>query len=129
MSEAQITKTYGPYSPARVVGDMVYISGQVGVDPETKTAGSDVTAQTKQVLENMARVLASEDLELSDVVKTTIYLRDMADFAEVNEVYGSYFSQPFPTRACVEVSGLPRVGGDTEILIEIEAMAQKRRTL
>ena len=128
MSSTETSKTYGPYSPVRVVGDVIYVSGQVGISPEAKTAEHDVISQTQQVMKNLKSALASVDLTLADIVKTTIYLRDMADFTEVNEIYSSYLSEPYPARACVEVSGLPRVCGDSELLVEIEAIAQKRQS-
>lgn len=115
--------TFGPYSPARSVGNILFVSGQVGVQPGTREAAEDVKSQTVQVLANMTQVLGAEGATLDDVVKTTIFLKDVADFAEVNKVYDSHFSTPYPARSCVEVARLPRVAGDVEILVEIEAVA------
>ena len=128
MKSTQSNTTYGPYSPLREADSYVYISGQVGVDPETKIAKVDVGSQTKQVMENIVEVLADANLTLKDVIKTTIYVRNMTDFTEINDIYGSFFTNPYPARACVEVSKLPRVGGNNELLIEIEAVAHRGKT-
>ncbi|PID32233.1 reactive intermediate/imine deaminase [Candidatus Saccharibacteria bacterium] len=119
------TQTFGPYSPIRQAGNTYYISGQVGVDPETKQAPADIASQTKQVMRNMQTVLAEAGLQLSDVVKVGIMLRDMADFTIVNETYQTYFEPPRPARSTVAVRELPRVGGENPILVEIEAIAHK----
>lgn len=118
--------TFGPYSPIYKAGNNYYVSGQVGVDHKTKSAGADIASQTHQVMKNLAAVLDHQNLELSDLVKTTIYLANIKDFDRVNEIYESYFSKnlPKPARACVEVSGLPDVA-DEKLLIEIEAVAYK----
>jgi 2-iminobutanoate/2-iminopropanoate deaminase len=122
------TPTFGPYTPVRQAGNLYFVSGQVGVDPATKTASSDVAEQTHQVLTNLKNVLASVDLSLDQVVKTTIYITNMADFAVINEVYVGYFAEPRPARATVAVKELPRVAGDTPIKIEIEAIAMAATT-
>lgn len=122
----QRSKTFGPYSPIRQAGDMYFISGQVGVDPESNTAQREVREQTHQCLKNLTAVLAQKELSINDVIKTVVFLRNMDDFATVNEVYISYFDEPRPARSCIEVSGLPRVAGDTELLVEIEAVACRK---
>lgn len=114
---------FGPYTPARQAGDYYFVSGQVGVDPDTKQAPIDIAGQTHQALKNMQAVLADIKLGLDDVVKTTIYVTDMADFKTVNEVYVGYFAEPRPARSTVAVKELPRVAGDTPIRIELEAVA------
>jgi 2-iminobutanoate/2-iminopropanoate deaminase len=119
------TQTFGPYSPVRRVGDMYFVSGQVGVNPDTKSAPESVEDKTRQVLNNMRTLLEAEGLTMQDVVKTTIYVTDMGDFAKVNEAYVTYFEEPRPARATVGVAELPRVGGDTPIKVEIEAIAIK----
>ncbi len=118
--------TFGPYSPVYKAGNSYYISGQVGVDLKTKSARSDIESQTHQVMKNLAAILADQNLELSNLVKTTIYLTDIKDFGQVNEIYDSYFKKnlPKPARACVEVKSLPGVA-DEKLLIEIEAVAYK----
>lgn len=119
------TQTFGPYSVIRQVGDVFFVSGQVPVDSETKKAPKGIQAQTSQALMNLETVLAESDMDLQNVVKTTIYLTDMGDFDAMNDIYVGYFTAPRPARACVAVKELPRVGGSTPILIEIEAIAVK----
>lgn len=118
---------FGPYSPVRNAGSLYFVSGQVGVDADTKTASTDVSQQTRQALKNLTKVLEDVNLDLSHVVKTTIFLTDMADFAAVNEVYVDYFREPRPARSTVAVRELPRVSGDTPIKVEIEAIASERQ--
>lgn len=120
-----MTQTFGPYTPVRQAGNMYFVSGQVGVNPNTKTAPADVTGQTEQVLANLKNVLATVDLTLNDVVKTTIYVTDMGTFADINAVYEQYFDAPRPARSTVGVRELPHVAGDTTLLVEIEAVAYK----
>lgn len=116
-------QTFGPYAPVRRAGNTYYTAGHVGVDPATKTAAADITGQTKQALENLKYTLATMSVGMDDVVKTTIFLADMADFAAMNDVYLGYFSEPRPARSTVAVKELPRVGGKVPILVEIEAVA------
>lgn len=108
----------GPYSQAMVAGDFVFASGAIGVNPETGDIAEDVAGQTKQVMENLKAVLAEAGTDFSKVVKFTIYLNSMDDFATVNEVYGAYLEKPYPARATVEVARLPK-----DLLVEIEAIA------
>jgi 2-iminobutanoate/2-iminopropanoate deaminase len=115
--------TYGPYSPVRKAGNLLFISGQVGVDPITKNASTDIATQTEQALHNMEDVLRSVEATLQDVVKTTIFLTDMDDFEAMNTVYEKLFSIPRPARSTVCVRKLPRVGGKVPICVEIEAIA------
>ena len=119
------TQTFGPYSPIRQAGQLYFVSGQVGVDPTTKTAPKGVPEQTSQALTNLAAILQTAGLSMQDVVKTTIYITDMGDFAEINDVYSGRFAPPRPARATVGVRELPRVGGKVPILVEIEAIAMK----
>ncbi|HWM89036.1 MAG TPA: RidA family protein [Kofleriaceae bacterium] len=110
----------GPYSQAVRAGDLVFCSGQIALDPKSGqlVGGGDVVAQTRQVLANLSAVLEAAGSRLSRVVKTTIYLVDLGDFAVVNQVYGESFASAPPARATVEVSRLPR-----DARIEIEAIA------
>jgi 2-iminobutanoate/2-iminopropanoate deaminase len=109
----------GPYSPALKVGNLIFASGQVPVDPKTgEMIEGDIEAQTKRVLENLKAVLKPYSIGLENVVKATVFLKDMNNFSRVNKVYGEYFKEKFPARSCVEVSRLPK---DAEI--EIEAIA------
>jgi 2-iminobutanoate/2-iminopropanoate deaminase len=114
-------KTIGPYSQAVKAGGMVFLSGQIPIDPKTGlVVKSDIKSETKLVMENARAILLSSGCTLSDVVKTTIYLKSMADFSAVNEVYGSYFPTDPPARATVEVSRLPK-----DVAIEIDLIACK----
>jgi 2-iminobutanoate/2-iminopropanoate deaminase len=105
----------GPYSQGVRAGGFIFLSGQIPLDPETGqiTAG-DIVAQTERVMQNISEVLTAANLGFDDVVKTTIFLTDLADFAAVNEVYGRRFAQDPPARSTVEVQGLPR-GSRVEI--------------
>ncbi|MDR2844308.1 MAG: RidA family protein [Candidatus Symbiothrix sp.] len=109
----------GPYSQAVKTGNFVFLSGQLGIHPETGdfVAGS-ITEQTEQVFKNIKAVLAADGLSLAQVVKTTVFLADMADFAAMNAVYGQQFAEPYPARSAVAVKTLPKNG-----LVEIEVIA------
>ncbi len=109
----------GPYSQAVKTGNLLFCSGQVGIDPATgKLCGSDIKAQTLQVIKNIREVLDTAGLDLSDIVKTTVFLSNMDDFPVVNEIYGKEFGQHRPARSTVQVAGLP-----LKALIEIECIA------
>jgi 2-iminobutanoate/2-iminopropanoate deaminase len=109
----------GPYSPGVVVGDLVFCSGQIALDPVSgKLIEGDVVAQTEQVMKNLTVVLEASGASLGKVVKTTIFLVDLADFARVNETYGKYFTAAPPARSTVQVCALPRGAR-----VEIEAIA------
>lgn len=111
----------GPFSQAIEANGMVFVSGQLPIDPTTGVfAGSDIVSQVKQSLTNIASVLKEAGLEMSDVVKTTVLLQNMSDFAAMNEVYASFFKEPYPARAAFEVVKLPKGA-----LVEIEAIAVK----
>ena len=112
-------KAIGPYSQAVRIGDLLFLSGQVPLDPTTgQLIEGDISAQTRRVMENLGAVLKSAGLSFADVARTTIFLADMNDFAKVNEVYGSYFTEPFPARATVQVARLPK-----DARVEIDAIA------
>ena len=123
-NEAAPTKAFGPYTPLRQVGEFYFVSGHIGIDPTSGTADTDVRKQTAKVLENMAQTLKVVGLGLDDVVKTTLFLTDMDDFAAVNEVYVTYFAEPRPARSTVGVQALPRLAGTTPLKVEIEAIAK-----
>jgi 2-iminobutanoate/2-iminopropanoate deaminase len=108
----------GPYSAALAVGSMVFLSGQIPLRADGTLVEGGNREQAVQVLENMKGLLAAAGAGFPQVVKTTIYLADMGDFAAVNEVYASYFSQPYPARATVQVARLPR-----DVRVEIDAIA------
>jgi 2-iminobutanoate/2-iminopropanoate deaminase len=114
-------KAIGPYSQAIMLNDFVFASGQIAIDPKKgEIVEGGVEAQTRQVMENIKNILANCKMDFSNVVKTTIFLTDLNNFALVNDIYGSYFSQEPPARSCVEVSRLPKGA-----LIEIEIIAHK----
>lgn len=108
----------GPYVHAVKAGDLVFLSGQLGLNPADGTLPEGIEAQTIQSLENLKTVLEGCGSDLNHVVKTTIFLADIADFGKVNEIYATYFCEEVPARSCVEVSKLPKEG-----LIEMEAIA------
>lgn len=111
----------GPYSQAIKAGSTIYVSGQLPIDPATGAfAGADIAAQTRQSLTNLKNILHAAGADLCDVVKTTVYLANIADFAAMNEVYAQFFSAPFPARAAFEVACLPK-----NALVEIECVAVK----
>lgn len=119
ISSSSAPKAIGPYSQAVRFGDFLFLSGQVPLDPATgNMVEGDISAQTRRVMDNLAAVLQSAGLTFAHVARTTIFLADMSDFAKVNEVYGSYFSEPFPARATVQVARLPK-----EARVEIDAIA------
>lgn len=111
--------TIGPYSQAVQAGNMVFVSGQLPIDPATGTfAGDDIKSQTRQSLTNIKNILASEGLDMSQVIRVGVFLKDMDMFADMNAVYGEFFEKDYPARAAVEVACLPK-----DALVEIEAVA------
>ncbi len=114
----------GPYSQAVRANGMLFCSGQLGLDPATGELSGDTGAQADRVLRNVRALLEAAGAGMSDVVRTTIYLADMADFATVNEVYARHFEEPYPARSTVAVAALPR-GGRVEI--EATALLPDRR--
>ena len=112
----------GPYSQAIEIGSLVFCSGQVPLDPVSGTVvgEGDVEAQTRQVVKNFTAVLKAAGLTLSNVVKTTIFLKNMGDFPKVNAIYGEAFAKPYPARSTVEVARLPK-----DVLVEIEVLAHR----
>lgn len=118
-------KPIGPYSQAVEAGNLVFISGQLGLDPVTmKLKGGTAAEQARQALENIRAILEAAGLEMKDVVKTTILLKDMNEFPAVNEAYGKFFGGDFPARATYQVSRLPM-----DALVEIEAVAFRSQTV
>lgn len=107
----------GPYSQAIQAGDFLYVSGQIGINPETGDVAEGIEAQTKQVMENLKAILAEADTSFADVIKFTIYIQSMDNFATVNDIYGGYLQKPYPARATVEVSRLPK-----DMLVEMDAV-------
>lgn len=110
----------GPYSQAVLVDKTLYASGQLGIDPKTGEFADGITAQTEQAFRNVHAILAEAGMTINDVVKTTVFLADMGDFAAMNEVYARQFEGTFPARSAVAVRTLPKNG-----LVEIEVLAVK----
>lgn len=110
----------GPYSQAVAAGDFIYTSGQLGLNPQTGEFGADVQEQTRLSLSNVKAILEAAGTSMDKVVKTTVFLKDMNDFVPVNEVYSTFFEQPYPARSAVEVARLPK-----DALVEIEVIALK----
>ena len=110
----------GPYSQAIEVNDMVYTSGIIPVDPATGNIPEGSVAQAEQAFLNMKNLLEAAGTDISQVVKTTVFIKEMNDFGAINEVYAKYFTEPYPSRSCVEVARLPK-----DVMLEIEAIALK----
>ncbi|WQS24887.1 RidA family protein [Helicobacter pylori] len=114
-------KAIGPYSQAIATNDLVFVSGQLGIDASTgEFKGTDIHSQTTQSMENIKAILKEVGLGMDSVVKTTILLKNLDDFSVVNGIYGSYFKEPYPARATFQVAKLPK-----DALVEIEAIAIK----
>ncbi len=110
----------GPYSQATEANGFVFVSGQIPVNPATGEVAQGIEAQARQSMENVMSLLAAAGVKAEDVVKTTVFIKDMNDFAAVNAVYAEYFKTECPARACVEVARLPK-----DVLVEVEAIAAK----
>ena len=118
VSTSNAPAAVGPYSQAVRSGDLLFCSGQIALDPESgNLTGNDIKSQTEQVMKNISAVLAASGATFADVVKTTCFLADMADFSTFNEVYGRYFTEK-PARSCVAVKALPK-----GVLVEVEVIA------
>jgi len=112
-------KAIGPYSPAVRAGQLLFVSGQVPIDPATgELVAGDIAAQTRRALDNIGALLTAAGRSFGDVVRTTVFLADMNDFGAMNQVYGQYFSQPYPARATVQVARLPK---DSRVEIDVIA--------
>lgn len=113
-------KAIGPYSQAIQAQGLLFVSGQLPVNPADGSMPVDIKAQTRQSLENVKAIVEEAGFTLVDVVKTTVFVKDMNQFAEINEVYATYFTEQAPARACIEVARLPKDAG-----VEIEAVVSK----
>jgi len=116
----QAPAAIGPYSQAIDLGEIVFTSGQIPVDPATGNIPADVKEQARQSLGNVKAILEAAGSGMDKVIKTTVFISDMAQFAAVNEVYETFFTEPYPARSCVEVARLPK-----DVMVEIEAIALK----
>lgn len=109
----------GPYSQAIVVGNMLFTSGQIPIDPKTGEIPEGVEAQARQALTNVKNLIEAAGTSIDNVVKTTVFIKNMDDFAKINEIYAQYFTEPFPARSCVEVARLPK-----DVLLEVETIVE-----
>ncbi len=109
----------GPYSQAIKVGNLLFCSGQVPIIPATGEIPEGVEAQAEQALTNVKNLIESAGAKIDNVVKTTVFIKDMNDFGKINEIYAKYFTEPYPARSCVEVARLPK-----DVLLEVEAIVE-----
>ena len=118
IATAKAPAAIGPYSQALRTGNMVFVSGQIPVDPATGLMADTIEEQAKQSLTNIKNILEAEGLTMKNVIKTTVFLADLGDFATVNGVYATFFEAPYPARSCVQVAAIPKGAG-----VEIECIA------
>ena len=119
ISSPRAPAAIGPYSPAVRTGDLLFISGQVPIDPATgQLVGGSIVAETRRVLDNIGALLAAADLSFAHVVRTSVFLANLDDFNAMNEVYRTYFSEPYPARSTIQAARLPRGAR-----VEIDAVA------
>ena len=109
----------GPYSQAITINNMVFTSGQIPINPQTGEIPEGIENQANQVFNNLKNLLEASGSGIDKVVKTTVFIQNMDDFALVNEIYAKYFTEPYPARSCVEVAKLPK-----DVLLEVEAIAE-----
>ncbi|MCL2897985.1 2-iminobutanoate/2-iminopropanoate deaminase [Brenneria tiliae] len=124
ISTEQAPAAIGPYVQGVDLGSLIFTSGQIPVDPQTGLVADDITAQTRQSLSNVQAIVEAAGLKVSDIVKTTVFVKDLNDFTTLNAAYEAFFTEhnaPFPARSCVEVARLPK-----DVKIEIEAIAVRR---
>ncbi|MBQ9443279.1 MAG: RidA family protein [Lachnospiraceae bacterium] len=121
ISTDRAPQAIGPYSQAIDAGDKIFTSGVIPVDPATgETVGETAQEQARQVFTNLKALLSDAGSGIDKVIKTVVFIKNMDDFAKINEVYAEFFSKPYPARSCVEVARLPK-----DVLIEVEAIAEK----
>ncbi|AMB93868.1 RidA family protein [Aerococcus sanguinicola] len=116
----QAPAAIGPYSQAVEINNSLYVSGQIPVDPSTGEIAEDIESQAKQSMTNLKAIIEEAGYQVSDIVRCTIFLTDLANFQAVNEIYGSFLEEPFPSRSCVQVAALPK-----GVQIEVDAIAVK----
>lgn len=109
----------GPYSQAITVGNMLFTSGQIPIDPATGNIPEGVEAQARQAMTNVKNLIAAAGGSIENTVKTTVFIQNMSDFAKINEIYAGFFTEPYPARSCVEVAKLPK-----DVLLEVEAIVE-----
>ena len=128
ITSANAPKAIGPYTPAVKLGDFVYMSGQIPVDPVTgEVVEGGIVEQTHQVLKNIEALLAEQGLEMRHIVKTTVFMTDLSEFSAMNDIYATYFDRPYPARSTVQVGALPK-GSKVEIeCLVIDTLAYERQ--
>lgn len=119
VSTKRAPEALGPYAQAQIAGGLVFTSGQIGIDPESGEIAVGPEAQARQVFQNLAALLEDAGTDLSRAVKTTVFIKNMNDFAAINAIYGQYFTEPYPARSCVEVARLPK-----DVFLECEVVAE-----
>ena len=118
-STEKVPSAIGPYSQAQISGGFVFCSGQIAVIPETGELAQGLEGQANQVFKNVSELLKAAGSDISKVVKSTVFIKHMDDFAAINAIYAKYFTEPFPARSCVEVARLPK-----DVLLECEVIAE-----
>lgn len=119
VSTKRAPEALGPYAQAQIAGGLVFTSGQIGIDPESGEIAVGPEAQARQVFQNLAALLEDAGTDLSRAVKTTVFIKNMNDFAAINAIYAQYFTEPYPARSCVEVARLPK-----DVFLECEVVAE-----
>lgn len=124
MSEVLVTenapKAIGPYSQGRIVGNLLFASGQIAINPKTGELSGDIKDQTHRVMQNVVALVEAAGSSVEKIVKTTCFLKNIEDFAIFNEVYAQYLKEPFPARSCVEVSNLPKGAlCEVEVIVDL----------
>lgn len=119
VSTNRAPEALGPYAQAQIAGGLVFTSGQIGIDPESGEIAVGLEAQARQVFQNLAALLEDAGTDLSRAVKTTVFIKNMNDFAAINALYAQYFTEPYPARSCVEVARLPK-----DVFLECEVVAE-----
>lgn len=109
----------GPYSQAVITGNLMFTSGQIPIIPETGELAVGLEAQAHQVFKNIKNLIEAAGASIDNVVKTTVFIKDMNDFAKINEIYAQYFTEPYPARSCVEVARLPK-----DVALEVETIVE-----
>lgn len=109
----------GPYSQAIVSGNLLFTSGQIPINPETGEIPNGVEAQARQALTNVKNLIEASGASIDNVIKTSVFIKDMNDFAKINEIYAEFFTEPYPSRSCVEVARLPK-----DVLLEVETIVE-----
>lgn len=109
----------GPYSQGITAGGLLFTSGQIPIDPKTGEIPGGVEAQARQALTNVSNIVKEAGADMNKVIKTTVFIKNMEDFAKINEVYAEFFEKPYPARSCVEVARLPK-----DVLLEVEAIVE-----